>query len=99
MLGPKRNQWCEDESRLTRRFLRCKIDPYINLMACASLYVSLMLSHHHIMKVISVGLTVIVWEADAQMNFLDLLFKEILLVEEKHDGGQCKESVVADTVE
>lgn len=33
------------------------------------------------------------------MDFLDLLFKEILLVEEKHDGGQCKESVVADTVE
>lgn len=33
------------------------------------------------------------------MDFLDLIFKEILLVEEKHDGGQCKESVVADTVE
>lgn len=33
------------------------------------------------------------------MDFLDLLFKEILLVEEKHDGGQCKESVVADAVE
>lgn len=33
------------------------------------------------------------------MDFLDLLFEEILLVEEKHDGGQCKESVVADTVE
>lgn len=47
----------------------------------------------------SLHLTVIVWEADAQMNFLDLLFKEILLVEEKHDGGQCKEPVVADTVE
>lgn len=44
-------------------------------------------------------LTVVVWEADAQMHFLDLLFKEILLVEEKHDGGQRKESMVADTVE
>lgn len=33
------------------------------------------------------------------MDLLDLLFKEILLVEEKYDGGQCKESVVADTVE
>lgn len=47
----------------------------------------------------SVSLTIIVWKADAQMDFLDLFFKQILLVEEKHDGGQCKESVVADTVE
>lgn len=45
------------------------------------------------------GLTIVVWEADAQMDFLDLLLKEILLVEEKHNGGQRKESVVADTVE
>ena len=45
------------------------------------------------------GLTVVVWEADAQMHFLDLLFKEILLVEEKHDGSQRKEPVVADAVE
>lgn len=44
-------------------------------------------------------LTVVVWEADAQMDLLDLLFEKILLVEEKHDGGQCKEPVVADTVE
>lgn len=44
-------------------------------------------------------LTVIVWEADTQMDLLDLLFEKILLVEEKHDGGQCKEPVVADTVE
>lgn len=47
----------------------------------------------------SVWFTIIVWEADAQMDFLDLLFKEILLVEEEHDGGQRKESVVADAVE
>ena len=47
----------------------------------------------------SVGLTVIVGEADTQMDFLDLIFKQILLVEEKHDGGQCEEPVVADTVE
>lgn len=33
------------------------------------------------------------------MDFLDLFFKEILLVEKKHDGGQREESVVADTVE
>lgn len=44
-------------------------------------------------------LTIIVWETDTQMNFFDLLLKEILLVKEKHNGGQRKESVVADAVE
>lgn len=44
-------------------------------------------------------LTVIVREADAQVHLLDLLLEEIFLVEEEHDGGQRKESVVADAVE
>lgn len=44
-------------------------------------------------------LTIVVREADAQVHLLDLLLEEILLVEEEHDGGQRKESVVADAVE
>lgn len=44
-------------------------------------------------------LTVVVWEADAQVDLLNLLLKQILLVEKEHDGGQRKESVVADAVE
>lgn len=44
-------------------------------------------------------LTVVVREADAEVHLLDLLLEEILLVEEEHDGGQRKESVVADAVE
>lgn len=43
--------------------------------------------------------TIVVWEADAQVDLLDLLLKQIFLIEEKHDGGQGKESVVADAVE
>lgn len=46
-----------------------------------------------------VGLTVVVRETYTQMDFLDLLFKKILLVEKKYDGGQSEESVVADAVE
>ena len=57
------------------------------------------ISAYTLIKAPRVSLTIVVWEADTQMDFLDLLFKEILLVEEKHDGGQCEESVVADTVE
>lgn len=45
------------------------------------------------------GLTIIVREADAQVDLLDLLHEEILLVKEKHDGGCSKEPVVADAVE
>lgn len=56
-------------------------------------------SSHILLKAEGLCLTIIVWEADTQMDFLDLFFKEILLVEKKHDGGQREESVVADTVE
>lgn len=45
------------------------------------------------------GLTIVVREADAQVDLLDLLQEEILLIKEKHDGGCSKEPVVADAVE
>lgn len=46
-----------------------------------------------------VTLTIVVWEADAEVDLFDLLFKKILLVEEEHNGGGGEEPVVADTVE
>ena len=44
-------------------------------------------------------LTIVVWEADTEVDFLDLLLKEIFLVEEEYNGCGGKESVIADTVE
>lgn len=44
-------------------------------------------------------LTIILWEAHAEMGFLDLLNEHIFLVEEKYDGGGGKVAVIADTVE
>ena len=45
------------------------------------------------------ALTIIVGEADAQVDLLDLLHEQILLVEEKHNGSRREEPVVADAVE
>ena len=45
------------------------------------------------------ALTIIVREADAQVDLLDLLHEQILLVEEKHNGSRREEPVVADAVE
>ncbi len=45
------------------------------------------------------GLTIIFREAHAEMSFLDLLNKDIFLVEEKYNGGGGEVAVVADTVE
>lgn len=50
-------------------------------------------------SVVDGDLTIILWEAHAEMSFLDLLNEHILLVEEEHNGGGCKVAVVADTVE
>lgn len=43
-------------------------------------------------------LTIIVWEADAQMGLLDLFCEDVFLVEEKYDGSCSEVTVVADTV-
>lgn len=44
-------------------------------------------------------LTIIIWETNAEMYFLDLFLKEVLLVQEENNGGGSKELVVAYTVE
>lgn len=46
-----------------------------------------------------VGLTIVVREADIEVDMLDFLLEDVLLVEEKHLGGVLEEPVVADTVE
>ena len=53
----------------------------------------------HDMADMTAALTIIVREADAQVDLLDLLHEQILLVEEKHNGSRRKEPVVADAVE
>lgn len=44
-------------------------------------------------------ITVVLWEAHAQVSLLDLLQEHVLLVEEEYDGGGCEVAVVADAVE
>lgn len=44
-------------------------------------------------------ITVVLWEAHAQVSLLDLLHEHVLLVEEEYDGGGCEVAVVADAVE
>lgn len=44
-------------------------------------------------------LTIVVREADTEVDLLDLLLKKILLVEEEYNGCGGKEPVIADTVE
>lgn len=44
-------------------------------------------------------ITVVIWEAHAQVSLLDLLHEHVLLVEEEYDGGGCKVAVVANAVE
>lgn len=48
--------------------------------------------------IVRVG-TIVIREADAEVHLLDLFLKEILLVEEEHDGRGSKKPVVADAVE
>lgn len=42
--------------------------------------------------------TRVLWEADTQSTVDDLLFKKILLVEEKNDGSICEPLIVTDTI-
>lgn len=44
-------------------------------------------------------LTIILWEANAEMHLLDFFLKEVLLVEKEDNGRGCEELVVADAVE
>lgn len=44
-------------------------------------------------------LTIILRKTNAEMNFLDLLLKEVLLVEKEDNGSRRKELVVAYAVE
>lgn len=49
--------------------------------------------------VFSDDVTIILWEAHAEMCFLDLLNEHVFLVEEEYNGGCGEVAVVADTVE
>ena len=44
-------------------------------------------------------LTIILWKANAEMDFLDFFLKEILLVEKEDNGSGREELVVTDAVE
>lgn len=39
------------------------------------------------------------WVADGKRTFLDLLLKQVLLIEEEDDGSVCEPLIVADAVE
>lgn len=53
----------------------------------------------HEMEESSVQLTIILWETNVEVYFLDLYFKEVLLVQEENNGGGSKEFVITYTVE
>lgn len=62
-------------------------------------FVSCYVSPLHSQKCFKFFFTCVFWEADAERRLLDLLCKQILLVEEEDNGGVNEELVVADGVE
>lgn len=53
---------------------------------------ALLKKHCHCLEPLT--LTIILWETDAEVDFLDFFLKEVLLVEKENNGSSRKELVV-----